>query len=104
MFRVGQKVVCVSAGTNGHPMDIRPRVGCVYTIRGIEFDRPAPIHPVGLWLEEIKNPLRSYAGYSEFSETSFSALRFRPVIERKTDISVFTEILRKVSRKQGADA
>ncbi|MCK1717207.1 hypothetical protein [Bradyrhizobium sp. 141] len=28
----------------------------------------------------------------------FAAYRFRPAVERKTDISVFTEILRKASK------
>jgi hypothetical protein len=98
-FRVGQKVVCIAESRGGgYPDDKRPVVGSVYTIRGIEIDRRGCIDPIGVLLEEIVNEPRMYRGYDEPSEVSFASTRFRPVVERKTDISIFTEILRKASK------
>lgn len=96
MFRVGQKVVCIDSPTS----DVRPpwrefpRKGAVYTVRG---DRPH-FEP-SILLEEIISDV-GWDGY----EAGFAARRFRPIVERKTDIGFAHEILRKVSRKQGADA
>lgn len=78
-FRVGQKVVCVNdIARPGHDwMDgDRPTVGDVYVIIGFE----------------------SWYGVdciftSAFPHWSFDAARFRPAVERKTDISIFAEML-----------
>ena len=83
-FRIGQKVVCVD--------DTRPilgwakqwlRKGTVYKIRSIEPD--GDIHLV----EVVRT-----------SGTPFYRSRFRTVVERKTDISIFTKML----KPQGVDA
>lgn len=90
-FRVGQKVVCVDAKYDriisavigwmtGQKWPVKDReytvVRCGFTIvDGI----------IGVELAEIKNFEFLYRGYR--------ATRFRPIVEKTTDISVFTEIL-----------
>lgn len=91
-FHVGQKVVCVR-----HPEDLEYNCGCsnvpqfkqIYTIRGLETDPSNG--EVYLLLEEIVNPPRLYP--DGYGEECFHHSGFRPVIERKTDISVFTALL-----------
>jgi hypothetical protein len=96
MFRVGQKVVCIR-GTGArvpyrNQVVVGPMRGSVYTVRALqESDQGEEM----LLLEELINPL-----FVDGLEFDFSADRFRPVVERKTDITVFTEILHKASRKQ----
>lgn len=79
-FRVGQKVALVGTGSwkawrgtvDERP---KPRHGVVYTVREIEFH-------FGLeWL------------VIGFGTDGFDARDFRPVVERKTDISIFTKTL-----------
>jgi hypothetical protein len=95
-FHVGQKVVCIKRGSWANEFgaagdEVFPSFGEVYTIRRIEDGR-------WLLLVEIVNRLREY-GDGELGEARFCASRFRPVVERKTDIGFAHEILRKVSRK-----
>lgn len=95
-FRAGQKVVCVADRRDGGFGDeIYPTKGMVYTIRSF-----APIYDGSrprVWLCEITNAPRPY--YEGWHEKGFGVERFRPIVERKTDISAFHEILRKASRK-----
>jgi hypothetical protein len=91
-FRIGQKVVCVDddwqeAGHEPpHPSEVDPVLGGIYTIRGIEG------HADSLYfvLQEIVNPPRGSG-----NETWFEAVAFRPVVELKTDISIFTRMLKE---------
>ena len=94
MFRIGQKVVCihpilrgrVNWGAVGAKF---PRVGEVYTIRGISDEASCV-------LEEIVNPevpCMASSGQMVRSEVHFKLFRFRPVTERKTDISALKELL-----------
>jgi hypothetical protein len=94
-FHVGQKVVCVDdyfAPSAVIPGTILPKKGDVYTVR--------ELFPYWGWaairLHEIHNPPGTYRdeGTGELVEAAFPAFRFRPVIERKTDISVFTAMLK----------
>ena len=78
-FRVGQKVVCV---TKMHSMHPGLNVGRVYTVAGIEH-QPHWQTP-GVLLVEIA-PRLHY--------TSFESLLFRPAVETKTNISIFTKML-----------
>jgi hypothetical protein len=88
-FRIGQKVVCIDNGPNPKLKnnfwigDI-PIVGNIYTISGFGFAEAT--NEELLVLVEIKNCSRHGIGYS--------AWRFRPVVERKTDISIFTAMLK----------
>jgi hypothetical protein len=96
-FRVGQKVVCVNDEYN-HPnwsnIPNRPVAASIYTVRQIIFgwyddDR----EHAAILLDEIKNPVEQWYGEVNPSECPFAAFRFRPVVERKTDISIFTKML-----------
>ena len=83
MFYVGQKVVCVDAE--------RPKMfrwskdhltkNAVYTVRKVGMitgggSSGICLHEVMLW-----------------TDSPFNQRRFRPIVEKKTDISIFTEIL-----------
>lgn len=87
-FRVGQKVVCVdtSPGSRGY-VPIELEKGRVYTVAWIS-DYPDPdgdygIHLVGI----ISQP-------QPLHNSGFKCRRFRPIVERKTDISIFTSMLK----------
>jgi hypothetical protein len=84
-FHVGQKVVCINdqPGCGG---DIAPiRKGKVYTVvavtDGVAHDGP----DTGLVLAEDPPLPKFFKGYS--------ARRFRPVVERKTNIEIFKAML-----------
>lgn len=98
-FHIGQKVVCISdcsEGPDGHtvlgPVDL-PHKGHVYTVRecmvGACGKRPC------ILLEEIPDqwvPVM-VSGDLLFGNVVFEANKFRPVVERKTDISCFKAML-----------
>jgi len=80
-FRVGQKVVCVE------PIDELVK-GEIYTISAVgRFDGG---ENVMVDVAEIQN----YAPYAWYS------YRFRPIVERRTDISIFKKML----KPRGVDA
>jgi hypothetical protein len=99
MFRVGMKVVCISSGwvANGGCVGdtILPERGSVYTVRWIG---PSAIGSSGTFirLHEIHNRLVNFSDGP--MEAYFEASFFRPIVERKTDISIFREILRRASK------
>lgn len=89
MFRVGQKVT----PKNDRPWEWEgdgcsyPQFGVVYTIRALEMQEDG----LYLLLDEVRNePCQFDEG---FGEQNWEAVEFRPVVERKTDISVFTKML-----------
>jgi len=89
-FRVGMKVVCVDGDmrvnwAGWHP----PTKWAVYTVREVRrsLDR-ITYGDTSLLLDEITNPLGPHG-----RECGFLGRRFRPVQERKTDISIFTAML-----------
>lgn len=94
-FRVGQKVVCVN-GVFDRTWDVvpnRPVAKQVYTVRalavctfGIHVDTPC------ILLHEVRNSIDLWEIGGAF-ESPFWIGRFRPVVERKTDISIFTKML-----------
>ena len=99
MFYVGQKVVCTARrewkAKTIYPMV--PRRGEVYTVREVtHFGSP------GLRLVEIVNPpMHHTEGYLEVCWAQYDIdghAEFRPVVERKTDISIFREMLREVEQ------
>jgi hypothetical protein len=106
MFHVGQKVVCIKEGTwsweRNWPEYVRlfrivhPRKGDVLTCRTVEYDEKG----CGLRFFEIRNPFTPTSTGGDMAECSFDGARFRPVEERKTDISVFTKILDDVKTKE----
>lgn len=89
MFHVGQKVVCVNdeEPTYGQRRPARRRVtkGKVYTVKCAPF--------INVWgnlailVGEV--PDRDDGG----TESGFRVSRFRPIVEKKTDISIFKKML-----------
>lgn len=98
-FRVGQKVVRIGDGSfRANPKAAAagysaPVIGDVVTIRAINAWRDKTI----LTFEEHDNRHLLKVGCYPF-EPGFCSTAFRPIVERKTDISVFTEILRKATK------
>ena len=98
MFNIGQKVVCVIGGETSAPniptdqpwywRGDPPVKGRIYTITGFEHNDYWN-HDV-VRLAEIGNDQGYWVG------------RFRPIVEKKTDISIFTEILKtgKIKRNK----
>lgn len=78
-FRVGQKVECINDKPDRWGRAVLVQKGEVYTVAAVFdwFGLP------GLLLEEVKTK----------EAPGWHALRFRPVVERKTDISIFTAML-----------
>ncbi len=91
-FRIGQKVVCVQTGFYVNKCPNRPVIGEVYTVRDVFAGPRVDELGMAIRLFELQNPLHKKSG----REYGFYAWRFRPVFERKTDISIFTEMLTKL--------
>ena len=92
-FRVGQKVVCVAEFSGRCPHPIEPKVGDILTVRET-FINP-PTGELGLRFTEIVNEIHHFYGV----ERGYKATRFRPVVERRTDISVFRAMLTPSKQK-----
>ena len=83
-FRVGQKVVCIS--------EDKTRIlkrGRVYTIASVRWISDAESYNPGLGVTVAETPTREDDEWC----AEFRAERFRPIVERKTDISIFTKML-----------
>jgi hypothetical protein len=83
-FRVGQKVVCIS--------EDKTRIlrrGRIYTIASIRWIGADETNDPGLGVTVEETPTKEDDEW--FAE--FRAERFRPIVERKTDISIFTKML-----------
>ena len=99
MFRVGQKVVCVDDAEYAHRagdsiIDYIQK-GEIYIIREIcEFDyRPDRQFGHAVRLVGI---LRRDDNYPDYP---FALVRFRPIVERETDISIFKQMLTPTSKE-----
>lgn len=83
-FHAGQKVVCVDDSNGGADSPLGAgffhglRIGEVYTITHINA--------------------RGNLSLAEISQPGWAQCRFRPAVERKTDISIFTEMLAPMPR------
>lgn len=94
-FFVGQKVVCVDDSTVsflGWCSGAEVTQGKIYVVRGIAV---TALGVPGLRLIERIN-----RGNSGLADYPYRATRFRPVTERKTDISIFSEMLTPNGVKQ----
>jgi hypothetical protein len=94
-WHVGMKVVCVDDELENCG-EIYPKLDEVYTIRSINPDLDGGPVPF-IRFEEVRNALQFYA--EGFDECEFIASNFRPVLTRKTDISIFTAMLRPIDAK-----
>lgn len=105
-FHVGQKVVLAThevPASAQHQLrrkggwSAKMYIGSIWTIRDIDaryipfFGFPA------LRFEEHAGTIRHVAGYGDI-ESGFPAPCFRPVTERKTDISIFKKLLQPNSK------
>jgi hypothetical protein len=87
MFRVGQKVACIDAsGLAGRGLSNNQ----VYVVSYVHYDGCI----------RVGFDPHSHQAY----HAAYSSRRFRPIVERKTDISVFREILHKATKKVGESA
>lgn len=96
-FRVGQKVVCWNADwpkASYYGEEVLPQKDEVYTIRELLEIAGRTL----LRVNEIRNPVMDY-NFGKY-ECAFHISRFRPIVERKTDISIFTKML----TPEGVDA
>ncbi|HQR14200.1 MAG TPA: hypothetical protein PLZ37_06525 [Nitrospira sp.] len=89
-FRVGMKVTMISPWPPVHNLfgDIFTEFGIVYTVREVLMVAATP----AIYVAEIHNPPHYWAKVGKM-EQPFPARNFRPVQERKTDISIFTAML-----------
>lgn len=92
MFYVGQKVECINTdGWNAEDYAnwSYSRKGDVCTIEGFDSFEDCGLT---LILEEYRNH-EAKDWNMVWGKCSFRASRFRPLVEKKTDISIFTEML-----------
>lgn len=90
-FRIGQKVVCVDASCTsslGWFPGSEPKRGRVYTVRSIGIARN---HEPGIRLSELTLTTGRPGALQQ--DAYYRARRFRPAVERKTDISIFRKML-----------
>lgn len=97
-FHVGQKVVFVDDSGISDPKIVGNKYGFVFPVKGSVYTVRAIVTSdytgkVLLLLVEIDN--REQAKATDWhKEPGVESDRFRPVIERKTDISIFTDMLK----------
>lgn len=96
MFYVGQKVVCVNDAVAdglryGVEYVLMPILGEVYTISAVGL-----VHPY----DPAKLPCVLVSEINRKTIEPIWAHRFRPIVEKKTNISIFTDILDRVNGKQ----
>lgn len=92
MFRVGQKVVCVDASS--HPGMCwgdgeAPEQGRIYTISKGNFISPHN----GELLVQLAEISRHPTTMMFWGHLGYGIFRFRPLVERKTDISILKALL-----------
>lgn len=95
-FHIGQKVVCVDARQRNEYCSGCLKEGGIYTIRKVRFN---PLGKLGVLLFEVRS---GAPPFDDGNERGFLADRFRPLDERKTDISVFTKLLKDARLKEPA--
>lgn len=100
-FTVGQKVVCINATPN--PAGTYPfmtksdmhglTVGQVYTVRDVFINL---VGHICIRLNEIIRPTDSTGNlWAKGTEAGWREIRFKPLETKKTDISIFTDMLNK---------
>lgn len=90
MFYVGQKVVCVRDNNDAYGREMLITKMVVYTVASLvksNFGRD------GITLQELSPPPGVVGWLNEL---------FRPLVERKTDISIFTDMLKPKTEQVSA--
>lgn len=87
MFRVGQKVVCID--------DREPIIlpGYLPGMDGLTRGRIYTVRRAGLCSEYDGRPAICLYEINRLFDSPYWAHRFRPIVERKTSIAIFTAIL-----------
>jgi hypothetical protein len=93
-FHVGHKVTMKNAEPWEDGDEAAPVFGVVYTIRAVDIED----NGVYLRFTEVRNDPGQYA--NAFGEVNWDAEEFRPLIDRKTDISTLTALLDPANHKQ----
>lgn len=95
--KAGDKVVAIKTDKQPPSVGVPVPVGTVLTIREIKGAvRSSGFFQIGLLFEEIKNEaIMTSLGVWELD---YDHECFRPVTPRKTDISVFTDMLKTVGK------
>jgi hypothetical protein len=89
-FYVGQKVVCVDDEVQEADLKQRIRRGEIYTVAKF-YPHGSP---KGVTLRYRRGcPCVDLCGIIRTDDTPYAAARFRPVVERPTDISIFKAML-----------
>jgi hypothetical protein len=92
MFYVGQKVVCINDKPRRPNSRLLLKRGAIYTIARVVDHSDDPLceggDPLGLSLVEVPDLKETKCFYADYWSG-----RFRPAVERKTDISIFTKML-----------
>lgn len=91
-FYVGQKVVCVEASPRADYTPWKVSIfdmeglteGRIYTVRAVSVQRGVSV----IFVIEINRRWKV-----DGREQGYAAVRFRPIVERKTDISIFKAML-----------
>lgn len=90
-FRVGQKVVCVDGSPTPNRRGVPLIKGNTYTVVGTNNEPDTRGQAIAV--AEVD------ASHSSYLTGFFYSSRFRPVVEKKTDISIFTEMLKPKQRE-----
>lgn len=90
-FHVGQRVICIlNEPWMPQPGLIQfPFWNGVYTVAEVRVIG----NDIGLRLFEVSNPIVKITKTGEMREPAFDAQYFRPIVERKTDISCLKALL-----------
>ena len=96
MFHIGQRVMCIHdiGCAQGNEFPNIPIKGSIYTVRGFVSPDVGYERTPGMLLEEVVNPPWEYN--EGVFEPSFHPYHFRPLVQHKTDISVFKRMLDNV--------
>ena len=86
-FHVGQKVVCIDDRPSGTSQPCCLKRGTIYTVRALG-SCPVTGRP-SICLEEIIHPIHP----TWRVEWAYLQERFRPVVDQRTDISIFRRML-----------
>lgn len=93
IFRIGQKVVCVNDKNSNLYGKQELVAGAIYTVRWVgEYYHPRHGIKPSVRVAGIVRDATDQ-GFPEHSDVPFGAHRFRPLDERKTDISIFQRML-----------
>lgn len=100
MFRVGQKVVCVRYIRDPEAPGADLQVGAVYTVGWLGVQSVDGESNGMLFIDPVEAPNPESDEWCR----GYDASHFRPVIERKTDISALKALLNPSREKVLADA